>query len=125
MIRFSYQLQDFRHWLTDFSNFLQLPVKGGIMEFPDHLGEGSIRAAHLSTGLSYVIMNFSLKDDLVLFRRETPPRGLCLFFNPSPFLTSTTREQETVYSKDTHIKRIGRSEEHTSELQSQSNLVCR
>jgi len=107
MIRFSYQLHDLRHWLTEFSTLLQLPVKGNCLEFPEHLGEGMIHAAHLPAGFSYVIMNFTLKDDLVLFRRESTPRGLCLFFNPAPFLSSTAREQEVDFPMNTLVKRIG------------------
>src|SRR2546430_10668446 len=42
-----------------------------------------------------------------------------------------TRKNECLFPKDVHesvaklLARRGRSEEHTSELQSQSNLVCR
>jgi len=107
MIRFSYQLHDLRHWLTDFSNLLHLPVKGNTLEFPDDIGEGTIHAAQLPTGFSYVVMDFTIKDDLVLFRRESTPGGLCLFFSPAPFLSATAREQETAFPKDTPIKRIG------------------
>ena len=107
MIRFSYQQHDFRHWLTDLSNLLNLPVKGGILEFPPQLGEGTIRAAHLPMGFSYVIMKCLVKDDLVFFRRESSPKGLCLFFNPAPFLSSTAHEQETGFARDTLIRRIG------------------
>ncbi|GGA90885.1 helix-turn-helix domain-containing protein [Puia dinghuensis] len=107
MIRFAYQLHDFRHWLTDLSTLLNLPIKGGTMEFPSAMGEGIIRAASLPSGFSYVVMNFSLKDDLVFFNRESSPRGLCLFFNPAPFLSSTTREQETTFGRETLVRRIG------------------
>lgn len=107
MIRFSYQLHDLRHWLADFSNLLHLPVRGGLLEFPSPLGEGYIQAAHHPSGFSYVIMNCTLKDDLVLFRRESDPHGLCLFFSPAPFLSSTAKEMETSFPKNTAIKRIG------------------
>jgi AraC-like DNA-binding protein len=107
MIRFSYQLHDFRHWLTDFSNLLHIPVKGSVLEFPAHLGEGTIHAAHLPSGFSYVIINFTLKDDLVLFRKESNHKGLCLLFSPAPFLSSTGHELETVFPKNTPVKRIG------------------
>jgi AraC-like DNA-binding protein len=76
------------------------------VEFPDHLGEGTLQTAHLPSGFSYLIMNFALKDDLVLFRQVSEPRGLCLFFNPAPFLSSTDQEQEILFSKNTPVKRI-------------------
>lgn len=107
MIRFSYQLHDFRHWLTDLSNLLNLPVKGGTMEFPTQFGEGAIHAAHLPSGFSYVVMNFRLEDDLVLFRRGSSPGGLCLFFNPSPFISSAAREEEISFPRDVPVRRIG------------------
>ena len=107
MIRFSYQLHDFRHWLSDFCNLLQIPAKGGLLELPAQLGAGTIRAAHLPAGFSYLIVNCELKDDLVLFRRESDPRGLCLFFAPSPSLSSTEREQELLFPKEIPIRRIG------------------
>jgi len=107
MIRFSYQLHDFRHWLTDFSDLVRLPAKGGLLGFPGHIGTGTIRAAQLPVGFSYLIMNCSLKDDLVLFRRESGERGLCLSFSPAPFLSTTAREEELYFPKETPIKRIG------------------
>ena len=107
MIRFSYQLHDFRQWLTDFSNLLNIPAKGGLLEFPAHLGEGTIQTAHLPTGFSYVIMSFTLKEDLVLFRQRSSPRDLCLLFNPAPFLSSTGYEQEIVFPQNTLVKHIG------------------
>jgi AraC-like DNA-binding protein len=107
MIQFSFQLHDLRHWLTEFSTFLHIPVKGNCLEFPEHLGEGTIHAAQLPAGFSYVIMSFSLKEDLVLHLKESNPRGLGLFFNPAPFLSSTAREQEFIIPKDEPVKRIG------------------
>jgi AraC-like DNA-binding protein len=58
-------------------------------------------------GFSYVIMNFTLKDDLVLFRRESTPQSLCLLFSPAPFLGSTSGTLETAFPKNTPVKRIG------------------
>ena len=107
MIRFSYQLHDLRHWLTEFSTLLQLSVKGNCLEFPEHLGDGTIHAAQLPAGFSYVIMSFTLKEDLVLLRQGSNSRGLGLFFNPAPFLASTAREQEFNFPRDTPIKLIG------------------
>jgi AraC-like DNA-binding protein len=107
MIRFSFQLHDFRHWLTDLSNLLDIPLKGGLLELPADVGEGTVRAAHLPSGFSYAILNCTLKDDLVLFRQGSSPAGLCLFFNPTPFLSSTMHEQEMTFPEDSPIKRIG------------------
>jgi AraC-like DNA-binding protein len=106
MIRFSYQLNDFRHWLGDFGNLLNLPVTGGKMEFPATIGEGFILAVQVQDGFSYVIMDFTLHDDLVLFRRASDNAGLCLCFRPSPLLTTTAKEEESAFPRQTPIKQV-------------------
>ncbi|HEV2478013.1 MAG TPA: helix-turn-helix transcriptional regulator [Puia sp.] len=107
MIRYSYQLIDLRHWLSDFGTLLHLPVVGGRLEFPPDLGEGFIHAVHVPNGYSFVVMDFMLKDDLVFFRQAFTPTGLSLFFGPSPHLSSTTGEEELFFPRDTRVKRIG------------------
>ena len=107
MIRFSYHLIDFRHWLSDFGNLLNLPVNGGKLEFPAAFGEGFIHAVHVSDGYSFVVMDFWLNDDLVLFRHSASPAGLSLFFGPSPNLGSTAHEEEMSFARNTRVKRVG------------------
>jgi AraC-like DNA-binding protein len=107
MIRFSYQLIDFRHWLNDFGNLLNLRVNGGTLEFPAAFGEGFIHAVRVADGYSFVIMDFSLNDDLVFFRCSSITPGLTLFFGPSPHLGSTFREEEMVFARHTRVKRVG------------------
>jgi AraC-like DNA-binding protein len=106
MIRFSYQLNDFRHWLGDFGNLLDLPVTGGKMEFPATIGEGFILAVQVPDGFSYAVMDFILNDDLVLFRRGSDNAGLCLSFRPSPILNTTTQEEEAAFPRRTRVKRV-------------------
>ena len=107
MIRYSYQLLDFRHWLSDFGNLLNLRVIGGKLEFPPDLGEGFIHAVQVSHGYSFVVMDFMLNDDLLFFRRDSLPAGLSLFFGPSPGLSSTAREEELFFPRNTRVKRVG------------------
>jgi len=107
MIRFSYQLHDFRHWLTDLALALGHSRSGGRLQLAPRLGEGYIRAGHLPSGISYVIMDLSLNDELALARLASHPPGLCLFFHPAPLLSSTLKEEETVLSPGTRIKRVG------------------
>jgi AraC-like DNA-binding protein len=106
MIRFSYQLNDFRHWLGDFGNLLDLPVTGGKMEFPATIGEGFILAVQVPDGFSYAVMDFILNDDLVLFRRGSDNAGLCLCFRPSPILNTTTQEEEAAFPRHTRVKSV-------------------
>lgn len=81
MIRYCYQLNDFRQWLRGFSKLLHVPADPGNLAIPRDLGEGSIRTAHLPEGISCVVMNFCLWDDLQLVSEASLSPGLCLFFN--------------------------------------------
>jgi len=131
MIRYAYQLKDFRSWLKGFSKELNIPVTGGRLQIPPALGEGYLLAANINSDISYVVMNFSLNDDLVLYRKKTPDFGLSLFFNQinvsdffsikepndaitdtSPtrsniFFSSTNYDLEMTYSKNSRLKRVG------------------
>ena len=131
MIRYAYQLKDFRGWLKGFSKILKLPVQAGQITIPYPLGEGYIKAANINQDISYVIMNFSLRDDLVLLRKKSSLYGLSLFFNQvtvsdffvirephntitdkSPnrnniFLSSTNYDLEVTYSRNSRLRRVG------------------
>jgi AraC-like DNA-binding protein len=107
MVRYSYQLNDFRHWLSDLGNLLSVPHKGGRLEFPANIGEGFIQAVRVPDGYSFVIMDFTLNEDLVLFRLSSDEPGLSLFFSPTPTLRSSEEEEETFFSRNTPIKRLG------------------
>lgn len=107
MTRFPYQLHDFRRWLTEFANLLGQPLTCGRLELPDHVGKGYIRAGHLPGGVSYVIMDLSLREDMVLTRSPSDETGLCLFFHPAPLLTATRKEEETVLTSGSAVKRVG------------------
>ena len=41
MIRYAYQLKDFRSWLKGFSKILKLPVVAGTIEIPSAMGNGT------------------------------------------------------------------------------------
>src|SRR5688572_32168818 len=64
-----------------------------------------------------------------LFRSKTCyrfcPLILVLVFREAPSVTVVFRKRKTCAAEKTARSLIYRSEEHTSELQSQSNLVCR
>jgi len=131
MIRYVYQLRDFRNWLKGFSKILKLPVMAGKIQIPRSMGEGYIMAANINADISYVIMNFSLNDDLVFLRKKSSLYGLSLFFNQvtvsdffvirephnsitdrSPnqsniFLSSTNYDLEVTYSRNSRLKRVG------------------
>ncbi len=74
-----HQLTDFRSWLKGFSKLLKIPVVAGEILIPPALGDGYVLAANINTDISYVVMDFSLKDDLVLLRKKSALYGLSLF----------------------------------------------
>jgi AraC-like DNA-binding protein len=92
------------------------------------MGSGHIYASNISSDISYVILDFRLKDDLTLFRKKTSAYGLALSFNQieisdffrlteknvsvttrSPrlsniYLSSTNVEMEMVFSKNSAVR---------------------
>ena len=131
MIRYVYQLKDFRSWLKGFGRALKLPVIAGKVQIPRPLGDGYLMAANINTDISYIIMNFSMNDDILFLRKKSSLYGLSLFFNQvsvsdffmireplnsitdkSPnrsniFLSSTNYDLEVTYSSGSRLKRVG------------------
>jgi AraC-like DNA-binding protein len=131
MIRYAYQLKDFRNWLKGFSKLLKLPVVAGTIQIPPPIGNGYVQAVNINSDISYVVMNFSLNDDIVFLRKKSSLYGLSLFFNQvnvsdffvirephntitdkSPsrsniFLSSTNYDLEVTYSRQSKLKRVG------------------
>ena len=81
MIKYSYRLIDFRQWLRGFSELLHVPASNRTLTIPRELGDGTLQAAHLPDGISFLVLNFSLNDDLQFISEATRSPGLCLFFN--------------------------------------------
>ncbi|MBS1663324.1 MAG: helix-turn-helix transcriptional regulator [Bacteroidetes bacterium] len=133
MIKYAYLLTDFTRWLNQFSRQLQIPLKNGILSLPRELGEGTLETLRLPDGVSCLVLNFSLSDDLQLLSEGSPssPAGLTLFFNQvktselyvvrdngSPvsekssqrgtiLLSSTGHQQETIFPRNSRIKAVG------------------
>ena len=111
MIRYAFELNNFRRWVSGFSKLLQVPTTGGNIRIPLELGTGYIRTGHLHAGISYMVMDFSLRDDLLLSQRSSP-LGLSLFFdqemgNNILRFSSSGPEKETAYRRDTRLKKAG------------------
>jgi AraC-like DNA-binding protein len=112
MIRYAYELNDFRRWVGGFSKLLQIPVTGGKTVIPPEHGTGYIRTGHLYAGISWFVMDLSLLDDLVLARQSSSSPGLFLQFDletnhPALRLHSTRNEQETTHPRNSRIKKTG------------------
>ena len=124
MIRYSYQLTDFRLWLNRFSELLHTPVSRRTLTLPGELGEGTLQAARLPNGISYVILNFSLYDDIQFVSEALTSPGLCLFFNQvkvsdlyivrdnsntqrgAVLLSSTGHQQELTFPRNSRLKGV-------------------
>jgi hypothetical protein len=111
MIRYAYELNDFRRWVSGFSKTLHLPVNGGNIEINHDLGTGYVRTGHWPTGISYMVIDLSLQTDLVFTRQASHDPVLCLWFDMGTghntlHLFSTGFQQETVYPRNTHLKLI-------------------
>ncbi len=131
MIRYTYPLKDYRTWLKGFAKLLNLRVVEKKLQIRPDIGDGYIYASSINPDISYVILNLSLKDDLVLFRKKTFDYGLSLGFSQvevsdffkvseqansitdkSPkrnniFLSSTNYDLELTYSKNSILKIVG------------------
>jgi AraC-like DNA-binding protein len=111
MIRYAYELNDFRRWVSGFSKTLHLPVNGGNIEINQDLGTGYIRAGRWPTGISYMVIDLSLYTDLVFTRQASPDPALCLWFDLGTGhntlqLFSTGSQQEIIYPRNTRLKLI-------------------
>lgn len=129
MIRYSYQLNNFRQWLRGFSEVLRIPTPGSTLIIPRELGEGSIHTIRMSHGISAVCLNFFLSDDFQLVNEPSKEPGLSLFFTQiksselyivrdvpaseknsqrgNILLTSTGRQNETIVNRNARMKGVG------------------
>jgi len=97
MIRYAYELKDFRHWAGGLRKLLQQPV---------------IRTGHLYTGITWLVIDLSLRDDLTIVIQPTASPSLLLLFDletnhPTLRLSSTGIGQEATHLRNTRIKKIG------------------
>jgi AraC-like DNA-binding protein len=131
MTTFSFVQDDFVSWLKDFALCLHSPMHGNDLILPSSLGEGRMIAQAPSRDMSFIVMDFTLKEDLVLIRKPTTDYGILLFFNQvtvgdffrirsgkeelkeftksrsNIFLSSTNMDMELHYSKGSTLKRVG------------------
>lgn len=131
MTTFSFVQKDFVSWLKEFASCLHAPMQGNDLILPPSLGNGRIIAQSPSRDMSFVVMDFTLHEDLVLYRKPTKDYGILLFFNQvevsdffrirsgqeelkettrsrsNVFMSSTNMDLELQYSKGSTLKRVG------------------
>jgi AraC-like DNA-binding protein len=110
------------------AKMLDAPIIEKKLELPPRFGNGFIYASSISQDISYLVFNFTLNDDLILFRKKTSDFGLHLAFSQveisdffkvhsnedtvvvrSPkqsaiFLSSTNHDLELTYSRNSKLK---------------------
>lgn len=71
MITYRYTLTTFRDWLSGFARTLGLPWEGDTLRLPEHIGKGYLRVVDLPSGLEALLMDFTLKKDILVERDQT------------------------------------------------------
>jgi AraC-like DNA-binding protein len=112
MIRYAYELKDFRRWAGGLGKLLQVPVTGEKQGITPHQGTSNIRTGYLYTGISYIALDLAPREDLSLIRKPSSNPGLVLQFDletnhPTLRLSSTGNEFESTYLRNTRIRKIG------------------
>ena len=80
MVTYSFQLENFEKWLTDFALRLNTSVTDRTLTIPSRLGEGMIIAQNINQHFSYAVMNLKLDSDWE-FHRESGAQGFMISFN--------------------------------------------
>jgi len=128
---FVYIQKDFVSWLKKLAIHLHTTAPDNCLTLPEDVGKGKIFAMKQGRDMSFVVMDFSLHQDIVLFRRPSSDYGILLFFNQAEigdyfrlrsggmlldentkirsniFMSSTNMELEIQYSKGTRLRRVG------------------
>lgn len=112
MIRYAKELKDFRRWAGGLLKLLQIPATGEMKGTIPNQPTGYIRTGRLYTGISYLVIDISLRDDLTILRKPSAPPALLLEFDletnhPTLRLSSTAIPQETTHLRNTRIRKIG------------------
>jgi len=80
MVTYTFQLENFEKWLTDFALQLHTSVTDRVLTVPGPLGEGMIIAQNVNRHFSYAVMNLKLETDLE-FHRQSGAEGFLISFN--------------------------------------------
>jgi len=71
LITYRYTLTTFRDWLTGFARTLGVALDGNTLRLPERLGQGYLRVVDLPGGLEALLMDFTLKTDILVERDQT------------------------------------------------------
>jgi AraC-like DNA-binding protein len=112
MIRYAYELTDFPRWAGGLSQLLHIPAGGGKTGISPPAATGFIRTGRLYNGISFTVIDLTLKEELTVTVLPSASAGLLLQFNlesnhPTLRLCSTGNERETVYPRHSRVRKIG------------------
>lgn len=112
MIRYANELTDLLRWAGGLSQLLHIPTGGEKKGIASSSATGYIRKGRLYSGISYIVMDLTLKEELSLTLLPSAFPGLLLQFNlesnhPNLRLYSTGNEREAVYARNSRVRKIG------------------
>ncbi len=71
MIRFNYSISSFDHFLNDLAKALGTNIRDNTLELPERVGAGYLKKVDLPNGLQALLIDFTLKQDLLIERAKT------------------------------------------------------
>ncbi|MGE5105941.1 MAG: hypothetical protein ACM3H8_00215, partial [Sphingobacteriales bacterium] len=71
MITYTYNHTDYSDFLHGFADALGVKIKNNTLTFPRGVGEGYIRLLSLPDGLQAVVSDYSLDEDITVFRKKS------------------------------------------------------
>ncbi|HXD78363.1 MAG TPA: helix-turn-helix transcriptional regulator [Puia sp.] len=112
MIRYAFELTDFPRWAAGLRRLLRLSPRFQDGEAGTLPGPVAIRTGRLYPGISFVIVDLVLAEDLTISLQPSDSRSLCLLFNlgshrPTVRLFSTGTPQEMTYPAKARMRKIG------------------
>jgi AraC-like DNA-binding protein len=114
----SFRQELYEKWLQDFAFQLNSPLKDNLLVLPPQIGKGTIFAHDVSPGISYLIMDFQLEEELEIRRQPGGLKGFALSFNQVEkkddkrpfrndiFLSDTRHELSLTLAAGSIVKRL-------------------
>ena len=112
MIRYAFELTDFPRWAGGLAQLLQFSAHDPNEDIDSFQGTGYVRTGRLYAGISFLVMDLTVKEELTFSLLPSASPAICLQFNlqtshPTVRLCSTGNSREMTYSRNTRIRKIG------------------
>ncbi|MGI8950808.1 MAG: helix-turn-helix transcriptional regulator [Chitinophagaceae bacterium] len=119
MIRIEYNQTHYEKILKQYAAQFGTKIKDNAIFLPPNIGNGIIRVLSLSNGLQIFISNYTLKEDLLLYRKKsakdfylirceeiTLPATITPNSKSAVFLSATNHDQMFLYPAGTSVKML-------------------